>query len=64
MIDKDKNLPDNQKKTIIDFKNEMDRNYWTALWGINERQLKEALEASGSSNADEIERMLRDKKYI
>lgn len=53
-----------RNKSNIDFNDNITRNYWTALWGINERQLKEALEASGSRNADENEKVLRDKKYI
>lgn len=58
------NQESDQNKTKINFSNEMDREYWTAFWGINDRQLKEALEASGSENSDEIEKVLRDKKYI
>ncbi len=60
----EKNNEHHRNKSNIDFNDITSRNYWTALWGINERQLKEALEASGSSNADEIERILRVKKYI
>lgn len=63
-MSKDNEQQSHRNKTKINFSNETDREYWTALWGINERQLKEALEASGSENSDEIEKVLRDKKYI